>query len=75
MTVLDDDMPPANSLVSEDDALNAGTKQHHTGHVWAVTDKGKPVDICVCLAVVKRLLGEHLTGRPSKSSQLERHTP
>lgn len=33
--------PLADSLVSEDDALNAGTKQHHTGHVWVITDKGK----------------------------------
>lgn len=33
--------PPVDSLVSEDHALDAGTKQHHTGHVWAITDKGK----------------------------------
>lgn len=67
-TVINDVTPPVDSLVSEDDALNAGTKQHHAGHVWAITDKGKPVDICVCVAAVKRLLGGWggaLTDRPS----------
>lgn len=41
---------PVDSLVSEDDALDAGTKQHHTGHVWVVMDEGKLADICVCFS-------------------------